>query len=175
MSYKALMLRNAILVKASGGGLDAGISKLGVTKSIKTTNKIKPHFYVKSNGDVIPSTGYRATAGKGEEAARKGNLMSSSGDTYFTFDNIENMSSKTISDKMQIPYEPTVYGKFDTLQIIDDIRVPMEDWGKGTKPEPITQYFGKNNPNGDNFGNGGATQAVTKLPIKDFELKEIKK
>ncbi len=101
--------------------------------------------------------------------------MSKNGDTYFTFDNLEGKSAMQIKSILQIPYIPAYYGKFDTLQIIDDIRIPMEDWGRGTKLEPITKYFGKNNPNGDNFGNGGATQAVTKTPIKEFKLKETSK
>ena len=42
--------------------------------------------------------------------------------------------------------------------------------------EPITHFFGSEHPDPlQNYGNGGATQAVTKLPIKDFELREIKK
>jgi hypothetical protein len=83
-------------------------------------------------------------------------------------------SAAQIQSELQIPHTPTYYGEFDTLQIIDDVKIPKEDWGRGTKPEPITNYFGPNHPNpAENFGKGGATQAVTKTPIKEYELKEI--
>lgn len=74
------------------------------------------------------------------------------------------------------PFAPsTHYGTFDTLQIVNDIKVPYENWGKGTNLEPITEYFGKNNPIArENYGVGGATQAITNTPITDYILKEIK-
>jgi hypothetical protein len=96
--------------------------------------------------------------------------------TYFTFDNLEGKSAAQIQSELQLHPEavPTHIGSFDTIQIIDDVKIPKENWGRGTKPEPITNYFGPNNPNpAENFGKGGATQAVTKTPIKEYELKEI--
>ena len=76
---------------------------------------------------------------------------------------------------MQVPETPTHIGEFDTLQVIDDIEVPNTNWNRGDKPEPITEYFGNNHPDPDmDYGDGGATQAITNTPIKDFKLKEIK-
>jgi hypothetical protein len=161
----------ATIMKAGGA-----VVKIGGKYYKKLNGKVVevPDYYVRPNGEVIPSTGYRAVSGPGAEAAKKGDLMSSNGDTYFTFDNPAGKSAAQIKSELQIPHEPTHYGEFDTIQIIDDVRIPNENWGQGTKPEPITDYFGPNNPDPtQNFGKGGATQAVTKTPIKDFELQEI--
>ena len=59
------------------------------------------------------------------------------------------------------------------MQIIDDIHVPKENWNQGVKPEPITAYFGKDNPEGKNFGEGGYSQAITNSNIENFDLKEV--
>ena len=96
--------------------------------------------------------------------------------TYFTFDNPEGKSVALIKSELQIPHTPTYYGEFDTLQIIDDVKIPKGQWGKADYLEPITKDYGLNHPDPKRrFGIGGATQAVTTTPIKDFELKEIKK
>jgi len=139
-----------------------------VTSDI-TASSNKADFYVKPSGETIPSTGYRAVSGKGAEAAKKGDLMSSGKDTYFTFDNPAGKSAKQIKSELQITEVPTHIGEFDTLQIIDDIQVPKGKWGQADYLEPIVKDFPE-------YGAGGATQAITQNknnPIKDFELKEI--
>jgi hypothetical protein len=160
-------------------GQTAEVPQSAVVQDSSGNIVVRPDYYIRSNGDVIPSTGYRAVSGPGADAAKKGDLMSRNKageiqDTYFTFDNPEGKSAALIKSELQIPHTPTYYGEFDTLQIIDDVKIPKEDWGRGTKPEPITNYFGPDHPDGENYGIGGATQAITKTPIKDFELQEIK-
>jgi hypothetical protein len=95
--------------------------------------------------------------------------------SYFTFDDISTSSANDIKDVLQLPYTPPNYATFDTLQIINDINVPATNWNRGTVPEPITSYFGPNNPTGDNYGRGGATQVITNTPITDFQLSDIEK
>ena len=77
-------------------------------------------------------------------------------------------SAEQIKSELQIKYPPTHIGEFDTLQIIDDIHIPYGEWGTAKHLEPITKDFPR-------YGKGGATQAITNTPIKDFKLKEIKK
>jgi len=160
-------------------GVGAGVKSIGkgIAKELgKGLDKTKPDFYVRPNGDVIPSTGYRAVSGPGAEAAKQGDLMSKSGDTYFTFDNPAGKSAEQIQSELQIPNTPTHYGEFDTLQIIDDTKIPYGEWGQASHLEPIVKDFPLDHPNPKlRFGKGGATQAITNTPIKDFKLKEIKK
>jgi len=49
-------------------------------------------------------------------------------------------------------------GEFDTLQIIDDIQVPLEKGGAGPNFEPITSAYPE-------YGNGGYPQLITKSKI----------
>ena len=59
---------------------------------------------------------------------------------------------------LQVPHDASVRVEFDTLQIIDDIRIPNGNWGRASYLEPITTDFSQ-------FGVGGATQAVTNSGI----------
>ena len=148
----------------AGSGMPVELVKVG-------TKILKPNFYAKPNCDIIPSTRYRAVGGQGAKEADKGNLMSKNHpeeDTYFTFDNPGGKSAEQIQSELQIEKPPTHYGEFDTLQIIDDVRIPKGSWGTANHYEPIVKDF-------PDLGSGGATQAVTKIPIKDFTLHKIKR
>lgn len=78
------------------------------------------------------------------------------------------MNINQISSILQLNYSPTHIAKFDTLQIIDNIQIPKTYWNTGSSLEPITSSF-------PSLGSGGATQAITNTPIKNFILNEIKK
>ena len=82
-------------------------------------------------------------------------------------------SAEQIKSELQIKYPPTHIGEFDTLQIIDDIRIPHGKWGTADYLEPIVKDYPEFSLPG--YPVGGATQAITNTPIKDFKLKEIKK
>lgn len=113
----------------------------------------KADFYVKPNGDVIPSTGYRymsETAPYLDELNKTKVIPSNANGTYFSFDKY-NVASP---GNLQVPHDASVRGSFDTLQIIDDIRVPNGNWGKASYLEPLTKDFPE-------FGPGGATQVIT--------------
>jgi hypothetical protein len=60
--------------------------------------------------------------------------------------------------KLQVPHDASVRASFDTLQLIDDLRIPKGQWGKADYLEPITKDFTE-------YGSGGATQAITNKPI----------
>lgn len=74
--------------------------------------------------------------------------------TYITFDKFD----VPTPGRLQVPHDASIRGSFDTLQIIDDIRVPNGKWGQASWLEPITKDFPK-------YGPGGATQALTKLSL----------
>ena len=129
----------------------------------------KADFYVFPGGQTVPSTGYRAVGGAGADAAKAGDLNSLKDPTYFTFDNIEGMNGKQIQEFLQLDPKnplPTQIGKFDTKQILDDIKIPTENWNTGSNLEPITKSFPE-------WGEGGAHQAITNTEITEFELLQI--
>ncbi|MDD2592703.1 MAG: hypothetical protein PHN21_07855 [Erysipelotrichaceae bacterium] len=57
-----------------------------------------------------------------------------------------------------MPHDASIRGSFDTLQIIDDIRIPNGNWGTANYLEPLTRCYPE-------FGIGGATQAITNKQI----------
>lgn len=68
---------------------------------------------------------------------------------------------------MQVPHDAAIRIEFDTLQIIDDVRVPHGQWGTASHLEPLTVDFAQ-------FGPGGATQAITNLPIQAREIVDLR-
>ena len=116
-------------------------------------------FYVRADGVAIPATGYRALGGAGVEEAMSGVIAPRSyPGTYVTFDNITGMSRSGVRSLLQLPRTPTHVASFDTLQIVDDLRIPREYRGEGLSPEPITVSYPK-------LGVGQGSQAVVTRPI----------
>ena len=132
------------------------------------TTATQPSFYVTPNGTAIPATGYRAIGSDSVAQAEAGNIMSGSGTTYVTFTDISAMSGSEAGSVLQIPYTPSHFATFDTLQIIDDLHIPGGEWGASSIPEPITTSFPE-------FGKGGATQATTGTPILNYTLQPFTK
>ena len=113
----------------------------------------KTDFYVTSSGDVVPATGYRYISENAtylDDMAKNMSIPANSQGTYFSFDNYNYANPGAL----QVPHDASIKVSFDTLQIIDDISVPFGNWGKASYLEPITNDFPQ-------FGNGGATQAIT--------------
>ena len=90
-------------------------------------------------------------------------LMSKSGPTYITFTDISNLSAAEAKSILQLKYEPTHFATFDTLQLVDDLKIPGGLWNTSPIPEPITTTFPE-------FGSGGATQAITTTPIQNYSV-----
>lgn len=82
--------------------------------------------------------------------------------TYISFDKFDTPAP----GKLQVPHDASIRGSFDTLQIIDDIRVPNGCWGDASWLEPITEDY-------DIYGPGGATQAITNHEIVLDILKDL--
>ena len=135
-----------------------------------TTSTVTPgtSYYVTADGTAIPATGYRAVGGTAVQQAENGNIMSGSGTTYITFTDLSGMSGAQAGGFLQLPFTPSQFATFDTLQIIDDLSIPGENWNMSPIPEPITTSFPK-------FGPGGATQAITKTPILNYTLQPFTK
>ena len=92
-----------------------------------------------------------------ESLIKTGSIPENSLGTYFSFDKIDEVSKA--SKLLQVPHDAAIRIEFDTLQVIDDIRIPYGKWGKANYFEPLTKDFPK-------FGYGGATQAVTHESIQ---------
>lgn len=129
------------------GELSYSLGQFGKNKIYKSTSK--PDFYVKPNGDCIPSIGYRYMDSKGASAALSTGSQYS---TYIGFNKFE--SAKMAREAFQISplwSDCKVRGQFNTLQVIDDLYIPLEKGGIGPRLEPITQSYPE-------FGNGGIPQ-----------------
>ncbi len=127
----------------------------------------KPNFYVRSNGDVIPSKGYRYMDSKADyldSLYESMEIPARSDGTYISFNKYDVASP----EKLQVPHyvDASIRAEFDTLQLLDDISIPYGNWGKANYLEPITKDFPK-------FGPGGATQAITKEKIKIDKLTKL--
>ncbi len=148
-------------VYAFGPNVHRWIDPLGLCK------KAKADFYVRPNGEIITSTGYRymsRNASYIEELKNTMEIPANPHGTYFSFDKFD----IPMPGKLQVPHDASIRGSFDTLQIIDDIKIPNGQWGKADWLEPITKDFPK-------FGPGGATQAITKSPIHLDSLIDLSK
>ena len=129
------------------------------------TSSVKTDFYVKPNGEIVPATGYRympAEASYMESLKNTMEIPANPSGTYITFDKFD----VPTPGRLQVPHDASIRGSFDTLQIIDDIRVPNGKWGQASWLEPITKDFPK-------YGPGGATQALTYQKIKLNSLKDL--
>lgn len=83
----------------------------------------KTDFYVMPSGQAVPSTGYRYMSENApylDELSKTMVIPENPNGTYFSFDKFDVASP----GKLQVPHDASVRGSFDTLQIIDDLRVP---------------------------------------------------
>ncbi|OCL26724.1 hypothetical protein U472_08260 [Orenia metallireducens] len=113
----------------------------------------------------MPSTGYRYMSENAfyiDDLKKTKLIPENLNGTYFSFDNYDIASQS----KLQVPHDASIKGSFDTLQIIDDIKVPYGNWGNANYLEPLTKDFPQ-------FGSGGATQAITNQAIKLDSLEKI--
>lgn len=150
--------KNAL--SASSKGKLAGVVEGGV--------KPKTDFYVKPNGDAVPATGYRYMDTKYTEQTIKSNKAPGS---YFGFDKFD--SASEARSALQIAPEwnnAGLRGEFDTLQIIDDIRIPYEYGDTGNLLEPFTKSYPE-------YGVGGYRQVITNswIEFKPGGLKMLDK
>ncbi|MBV4476870.1 hypothetical protein [Pseudomonas botevensis] len=119
-------------------------------------------FYVTPQGTAIPATGYRAVGVPAVEEALTGTIAPRS-PTYITFDNIKKYDAVRSSGPTTTARTPTNWVSFDTLPLVNDLKIPTGKWNTTTNLEPITNTFPE-------WGRGGGTQAITNqsIKIKDF-------
>lgn len=136
----------------------ARLARLGGPKETTSSNVARPSFYARSNGDLVPSTGYRyiaSNAGYLNELISNGKIPANKDGTYFSFNKID----KDAKDKLQVPHDAAIRIEFDTKQVLDDVKIPQGQYGKAEHKEAITKDFPE-------FGAGGVTQATTNQAIE---------
>ena len=115
----------------------------------------------------MPSTGYRYMSREAKYLPSLKNTMeipANANGTYISFDKFDIPAP----EKLQVPHDAPIRGSFDTLQIIEDIRVPNGKWGKANWLEPVTTDFPE-------YGSGGATQVITNQKIVLNKLEDLLK
>jgi len=125
-------------------------------------------FHVKSDGEVIPAKGYRYVRSEApylSDFLHSGEIPADSKGTYVSFDKFDDPGLARA--RLQVPHDARYRAEFDTDQIIDDIQIPRGKWGDADYLEPIT----RDNPI---FGEGGATQAISRQPIKVQKIIDLK-
>ena len=138
-------------------------SKASVAPSVEAA---KADFYVKPNGELVPSTGYRyMDSNNALEAIRDGKQYT----TYFGVDKFD--SAKDAQSAFQVSQrwsDCRVRGEFDTLQVVDEIYVPTTFGNTTDVLEPIAVSYPA-------FGKGGAKQYRVDKVVEFSEVEKIGK
>ncbi len=141
-------------------------SKAALAEKIYTSDQtVKTDFYAAPNGEIIPSTGYRYIDSNSpylDDIINSKNIPANPRGTYFSFDNYIHPNPGAL----QVPHDASYKLSFDTLQIIDDIRIPYGKWGKASYLEPFARDFPE-------YGRGGATQVITKSKIAVSKIEQL--
>ena len=131
-------------------GKSAGkVENITPTPAVDTIPASRPDFYVKPNGDVIPSTGYRYMNSKYAEETIK-SMNSGPKKDYFGFNKYD--TAKEARDAYQIAPEwsdAKLRGEFDTLRVIDDMRIPRTFGDEGPDLEPFTTSYPQHGKGGE--------------------------
>lgn len=146
---------------------EATATSAAVTRIAEGDSAPTADFYVRPNGEVIPARGYRYVSSEApylDNLLNEGTIPANSDGTYFSFDKMDDAA--IAAGRLQVPHDATIRVEFNTLQILDNIRIPYGKWGTSAYLEPITFDFPQ-------FGPGGATQAITTLPIQSFRIVNI--
>ena len=128
----------------------------------------KASFYARSDGTLVPSTGYRHVSSDAPylpELIKTGHTPANPKGTYISFTKIDD--PKLAPGALQVPHDAAIRIEFDTANVADDVRIPKGKWGQADHLEPITADFPE-------FGPGGATQAVTEKPIQATRITDLR-
>lgn len=126
-------MRKELGLDSKSGYKDSGVGNGNDPwRSYESGNtSVKTDFYVKPNGEIVPATGYRYMPAEASYMDSLKNTMEISANpsgTYITFDKFD----VPTPGRLQVPHDASIRGSFDTLQIIDDIRVPNGKWGQAS-------------------------------------------
>jgi len=138
---------------------------------INQPTRQRSDFYVNSQGDIMPSTGYRYMRLEGNDRVEEIIRTRMAKGSYFGFDRFD--SGSEARDAFQIYWDPIsrqgwsdarLRGEFDTLQLFDQrgqsrASVPLERGGIGPGLEPFARSYPE-------YGKGGARQLVTDQDLK---------
>lgn len=154
-----------VLIGAASAGIakGAGVAFNQIKAPSSSINQPKTDFYIKPNNQIVPSRGYHHI---GSNSPRLGIVTNTkvvtpnprSGISWVTFDKIDDAysASKILSTPGKNSFIRT---EFDTLQIIDDLHIPI----RGGKPVPFTLPGGK-----------GVTQAFTRSSFRIDDLTDLR-
>jgi hypothetical protein len=139
-------------------------------KTFASNSFKKTDFYVRPNGDVIPSTGYRYVSSDAkylEDLSRTGKIPASESGNYISFNKFE--SPKSAVDHLQLPTQnnASIRIEFDTAPIAERIQIPNGNYSRADYLEPITKDFPE-------FGKGGGYQAITKDSIQAKRIVDLR-
>ena len=107
-----------------------------------------PDSYVTTGGAVVPLTSYRGVGGPTVDEIDIGVVSTREGGTYVIFDDIRNLAPGEAQSLLHALYPPSNWVEFDTLPLIDDLRIPNGNWQRSPTREPIIKTFPE-------FGTGG--------------------
>ena len=138
---------------ADAGKKAGKVENISPTAAVDSIPASRPDFYVKPNGDVVPSTGYRYMDSKRTEATME-SMDSGQGKDYFGFNKYDTASEARDAYQISTDWsDARLRGEFDTLQVIDDMRIPRTFGDEGPDLEPFTTSYPQ-------FGKGGEQQFI---------------
>ena len=139
-----------------------GNSKI-ISKVTKTSKRAD--FYVKPNGETLPGTMYRYSDSSTFSQLSKTKSAKTSYVTPQKFTTREAAIDGLQIDIKNWSNDCRIISAFDSLQVIDDIRIPYSHGGRGPNLEPITKSY-------PDLGAGGYPQ-YTANTIINFDTVEI--
>ncbi|MCB0350092.1 MAG: pre-toxin TG domain-containing protein [Bdellovibrionales bacterium] len=139
-------------------------------KSFESNGFKKTDFYVRPNGEVIPSTGYRYISSDAqylEDLSRIGKIPAFESGNYISFNKFDR--PKSAADHLQLPPQnnASIRVEFDTAPIAERLQIPNGNYGRADYLEPITKDF-------PDFGKGGGYQAITKDSIQAKRIVDLR-
>lgn len=142
-----------------------------LSNMMKDSDFTPSNFYAREDGSIIPANGYRyidSNDGRLSQYLADGEIPASTGKgTYVSFNDYDNMETASNSLQMKSLNDARYKIEFDTGQIAEEIKIPNGNWGKSDWLEPMTKDYPE-------FGDGGATQAVTNASFKIGRIIDLK-
>lgn len=167
LTYKSLKQSEQVLSEANQ--LKKAMSSSPTLKNKMSAPKFnKADFYITPKNEVVPAKAFRYLPSDSpavETIVKNGKIPNNNRGTYFSFHDFG--SATAAKSGLQVPHDAAIKIEFDTLQIVNDIRIPRGKWGSADYLEPLTKDF-------PDFGTGGATQAVTSNSFKIFRVTNMK-
>lgn len=134
------------------------INKINLFADNGSKINVKTDFYVKPNGEAVPGTMYRYSDSSTFSELSKAKSSRTSYVTPKKFNKSEAAIDGLQIDAINWNNNCQTRSSFDSLQIIDDIRVPYSYGNVGPDLEPITKCYPE-------FGKGGVPQYIVNKEV----------